>query len=152
MDFYFVRITFCTPISCCAPGLLSYSYYFAYIPQTICSQDRLSTKAEVYFGFSHNKKFSSTPPFCFLPCVFFYSIRVDPGQDPTSLLSLKICTPVANTGKLRSIDQMPVDLMWVFNALTLWTPISCCAPGLLSYSYYFAYIPPTTCSQDRLST
>jgi hypothetical protein len=33
-----------------------------------------------------------------------------------------------------------------WNALTLWTPISCCAPGLLSYSYYFAYIPPTTCS------
>ena len=36
----------------CAPGLLSYSYYFAYIPPTICPQDRLSTKAEVYFGFS----------------------------------------------------------------------------------------------------
>ena len=34
------------------PGLLSYSYYFAYIPPTICSQDRLSTKSEVYFGFS----------------------------------------------------------------------------------------------------
>ena len=39
-----------------------------------------------------------------------------------------------------------------WNALTLWTPISCCAPGWLSYSYYFAYIPPTTCSQDRCST
>ena len=66
----------------------------------------------VYFSeireIDNNKKFSSTPPFCFLPCVFFYSIRVDPGQDPTSLLSLKICTPVANTGKLSSIGQMPV--------------------------------------------
>ena len=35
------------PITCCATGLLSYSYYFAYIPSTICSQDRLSTNAEV---------------------------------------------------------------------------------------------------------
>jgi hypothetical protein len=48
-----------TPISCCAPGLLSYSYYFAYIPPTISSQDRLSTKAEVYFGFSRTGKKSS---------------------------------------------------------------------------------------------
>ena len=39
-----------------------------------------------------------------------------------------------------------------WNTLTLWTPISCCAPGLLSCSYYFAYIPPETCSHDRLST
>ena len=42
---------------------------------------------------------------------FFSSIRVDPGptnRDPTSLLALKIRTPVANTGKLRSIGQMPV--------------------------------------------
>jgi hypothetical protein len=31
-------------------------------------------------------------------------------QDPTSLLALKICTPVANTGELRSIGQMPVIL------------------------------------------
>jgi hypothetical protein len=29
-----------------------YSYYFAYIPPTISSQNRLSTKAEVDFGFS----------------------------------------------------------------------------------------------------
>ena len=39
------------------------------------------------------------------------SIRVDPGATntgPTSLLALKIRTPVANTGKLRSIGQMPV--------------------------------------------
>ena len=34
-----------------------------------------------------------------------------------------------------------------WNALTLWTPISCCAPGLLSYSYYFAYI----CNMSKLS-
>ena len=27
----------------------------------------------------NNNKFSSTPPFCFLACVFFSSIRVDPG-------------------------------------------------------------------------
>ena len=42
--------------------------------------------------------------------VFFSSIRVDPGptnRGPTSLLALKIRTPVANTGKLRSIGQMP---------------------------------------------
>ena len=30
-------------------------------------------------------------------------------QDPTSLLSLKIRTPVANRGKLRFIGQMPVE-------------------------------------------
>jgi hypothetical protein len=29
-------------------------------------------------------------------------------QDPTTLLALKIRTPVANTGKLSSIGQMPV--------------------------------------------
>jgi hypothetical protein len=43
--------------------------------------------------------------------VFFSSIRVDPGPTnrcPTSLLALKIRTPVVNTGKLRSIGQMPV--------------------------------------------
>jgi hypothetical protein len=43
--------------------------------------------------------------------VFFSSIRVDPGPTntgTTSLLALKIRTPVANTGKLRSIGQMPV--------------------------------------------
>ena len=43
--------------------------------------------------------------------VFFSSIRVDPGptnRGPTSFLALKIRTPVANTGKLRSIGQMPV--------------------------------------------
>ena len=45
---------------------------------------------------------------------FFSSIRVDPGpanRDPTSLLARKIRTPVANTGKLRSIGQMPVVLI-----------------------------------------
>ena len=31
-------------------------------------------------------------------------------RGPTSLLALKIRTPVANTGKLRSIGQMPVKL------------------------------------------
>jgi hypothetical protein len=43
--------------------------------------------------------------------VFISSIRVDPGprnRGPTSLLALKIRTPVANTGKLRSIGQVPV--------------------------------------------
>jgi hypothetical protein len=46
-----------------------------------------------------------------LVLVFISSIRVDPGprnRDPTSLLALKIRTPVANTGKLRSIGQVPV--------------------------------------------
>jgi hypothetical protein len=40
-------------------------------------------------------------------------IHVDPGptnRGPTSLLALKILTPVTNTGKLRSIGQMPVDV------------------------------------------
>jgi hypothetical protein len=48
--------------------------------------------------------------------VFISSIRVDPGprnRGPTSLLTLKIRTPVANTGKLRSIRQVPV----VFNTI-----------------------------------
>ena len=43
--------------------------------------------------------------------MFISSIRVDPGptyRGPTSLLALKIRTPVANMGKLRSIGQMPV--------------------------------------------
>ena len=43
--------------------------------------------------------------------VFISSIRVDPGprnRGPTSLLALKIRIPVANTGKLRSIGQVPV--------------------------------------------
>jgi hypothetical protein len=43
--------------------------------------------------------------------VFISSIRVDPGptnRGPTSLLALKIRTPVANTGKIRSIGQVPV--------------------------------------------
>ena len=43
--------------------------------------------------------------------MFFSSIRVDPGptnRGHTSLLALKIITPVANTGKLRSIGQMSV--------------------------------------------
>jgi hypothetical protein len=44
--------------------------------------------------------------------VFISSIRVDPGprnRGPTSLLVLKIRTPVANTGKLRSIGEVPVE-------------------------------------------
>ena len=43
--------------------------------------------------------------------VFISSIRVDTGprnRGPTSLLALKIRTTVANTGKLRSIGQVPV--------------------------------------------
>ena len=46
--------------------------------------------------------------------VFISSIRVDPGprnRGPTSLLALKIRTTVANTGKLRSIGQVPVFLI-----------------------------------------
>ena len=45
--------------------------------------------------------------------VFISSIRVDPGptnRAPTSLLALKIRTPVTNTGKLRFIGQVHVDL------------------------------------------
>ena len=43
--------------------------------------------------------------------VFISSNRVDPeprNGGHTSLLALKIRTPVANTGKLRSIGQVPV--------------------------------------------
>ena len=43
--------------------------------------------------------------------VFISSIRVDTrprNRGPTSLLALKIRTPVENTGKLRSIGQVPV--------------------------------------------
>jgi hypothetical protein len=41
--------------------------------------------------------------------VFFFLVFVWT-QDSTSLLALKIRTPVANTGKLRPIGQMPVVL------------------------------------------
>ena len=47
----------------------------------------------------------------FMHFMFISSIRVEPGsrnRGPTSLLALKIRTPVANTGKLRSIGQVPV--------------------------------------------
>ena len=69
----------------------------------------------VYFSdireIDNNKKFSSTPPFCCLPCVFFLVFVWT--QDPEiealhRYLALKIRIPVANTGKLRSIGQMPV--------------------------------------------
>ena len=46
--------------------------------------------------------------------VFISNIRVDPGptnRGPTSLLALKIHTPVSNTGKLRSIGQVTVGLV-----------------------------------------
>jgi hypothetical protein len=55
-----------------------------------------------------------------VPCHFvayISSIRVDPGprnRGPTSLLALKIRTPVANTGKLRSIGQVPVHWLTGF--------------------------------------
>ena len=45
--------------------------------------------------------------------VFISSIRVNPGptnRDPTSLLALKIRTPVASTRKLSSIGQVPVAI------------------------------------------
>jgi hypothetical protein len=104
-----------TPISCCAPGLLSYSYYFAYIPPIICSQDRLLIKAEVYLGFSRTIIRNLAVPRHFVSyLVFFSSIRVDPGptnRGPSSSLTLKIRTPVANTRKLRSIGQMPVVIV-----------------------------------------
>ena len=63
--------------------------------------------------------------------VFISSICVDPGptnRDPTSLLALKIHTPVANTGKLRSIGQVPVQIAAIImsylsstNIVTIWT-------------------------------
>ena len=50
---------------------------------------------------------------------------------------------MAGTAKFLIIVDFP-DFWKIngWNVLTLWTPISCCAPGLLSYPYYFAYIPP----------
>ena len=49
--------------------------------------------------------------------VFISSIRVDPGprnRGPKSLLALKTRTLVANTGKLRSIGQVPVLQIGIF--------------------------------------
>ena len=42
-------------------------------------------------------------------------------QDPSSLLALKIRTPVANTGKLRSIGQMPVRMTDCFMSVIIVT-------------------------------
>jgi hypothetical protein len=59
---------------------------------------------------THRHRYLWTGP----PLLFFISsIRVDPGPrnrgpTATSLLALKIRTTVANTGKLRSIGQVPV--------------------------------------------
>jgi hypothetical protein len=63
---------------------------FCIYTPTICSQDRLSTKLEVYFG-----KVSAFHPFIFQ-------------KSGKSLLALKIRISVANMGKLRSIGQVPV--------------------------------------------
>ena len=54
------------PISCCVTGLLSYSYCFAYIFPTICSQDRLSTKAAVDCLFSVTRLVNSFPEICLI--------------------------------------------------------------------------------------
>ena len=54
--------------------------------------------------------------------VFISSIRVDPGprnRGLTSLLALKIRTPVANTRKLRSIGQVPVVTITEYNCFLL---------------------------------
>jgi hypothetical protein len=127
------------PISCCAPGLLSYSYYFAYMPPKICSQDRLSTKAEVYFGFSRTPPClliaspvfpGEYPTILFLTLCFFLVFVWT--QDPTSLLTLKICTPVANTGKLRSIGQVPVDRMTDISCFSLFKNVYCCLSQIVT--------------------
>jgi len=95
---------------------------FCIYTPTICSQDRLSTKAEVDHLFSVTRHaigqfFSGNLQYAAIfsdfvsYLVFISSIRVDPGptnRGLTSLLALKIRTPMANTGKLRSIGQMPV--------------------------------------------
>ena len=57
--------------------------------------------------------------------VFISSIRVGPRtKGPTSLLALKMRTPVANTGKLRSIGQVPVrtSTKLAFNVCTVLSP------------------------------
>jgi hypothetical protein len=97
-------LTLWTHISCYATGLLSYSYYFASISPTISSQDRLSNKAEVFFGhpfiFQKSGKSTIIRNLAVLRhfvayLVFISSIRVDPGprnRGPSSLLALKIRT------------------------------------------------------------
>ena len=55
----------------------------------------------------------AVPSYFIAYLVFMSSNRVDPAprnRGPTSLLALKIRTPVANTGKLRSISQVPVSI------------------------------------------
>ena len=61
--------------------------------------------------------------------VFISSIRVDPGprnRGATSLLALKIRTPVANTGKIRSIGQ-DLDRMvnWTKTWQMIFNPLKC---------------------------
>ena len=77
-------------------------------------------KVSAFHPFNFQKSGKSTiirnlavPSHCVAYLVFISSIRVDPGprnRGPTSLIALKIRTPVANTGKLRSISQMPVSI------------------------------------------
>ena len=74
--------------------------------------------------------------------VFISSIHVDPGprnRGPTSLLALKIRTPVANMGKLRSIGQVPVLQICQLKVITYHNLFS------LSYNGY-------TVKHTRLST
>ena len=79
---------------------------------------------------------------------------LDPGSTRILEINTRYATKWRGTAKFLFIVDFP-DFWKIngWNALTLWTPISCCAPGLLSYSYYFAYyILPSIYSKDRLST
>ena len=72
--------------------------------------------------------------------VFISSIRVDPGprnRGPTSLLALKIRTPVANTGKLRSIGRMPV--LHSYDYVTSWYLIHCLLRIIKTLTYCKQY-------------
>jgi hypothetical protein len=65
---------------------------------------------------------------------------LDPGSTRILEINTRYATKWRGTAKFLFIVDFP-DFWKIngWNALTLWTPISCCAPGLLSYSYYFAY-------------
>ena len=85
-----------------------YAKQYEYDSKPMAQQLNGQCIPSVYFSeirkINNNKKFSSTPPFCFLPCVFFqYSCGSRTHkQRPYIVTSPENTYPVANTGKLRS--------------------------------------------------
>jgi hypothetical protein len=81
--------------------------------------------------------------------VFISSIRVDPGPrnrgpTATSLLALKIHTTVANTGKLRSIGQVPVLYSCKQHFATLYASLD--PQGLVTI---FIFFPSTLKNSEK---